>query len=112
MDLSRVMAALVGPGGEVVGIDRSEGALASALAAPLDSEIAPIRYRSADLSGELPDLGQFDAIVGRRVLMYLPNAAATLNQLAQLAKPGTVSPARKRLILAHSPIASMWSARQ
>lgn len=89
-DLSRVVAALVGPGGEVVGIDRSEGALASARAVPPNSEMAPIHYQAADLSGELPDLGVFDAIVGRRVLMYLPDAAATLTRLARSAKPGTI----------------------
>ena len=89
-DLSRIAAALVGPGGEVVGIDRSEGALASARAVPAAKEIAPIHYQTVDLSGELPDLGLFDAIIGRRVLMYLPDAAATLARLAQLAKPYTI----------------------
>lgn len=89
-DLSRVMAALVGPGGEVVGIDRSEDALASACAVPRDPALSPIRYQTADLSGELPDLGLFDAIVGRRVLMYLPDAAATLTSVARMAKPGTI----------------------
>jgi len=89
-DLSRIAAALAGPGGEVVGIDRSEGALASARAVPVGTEIAPILYQTADLCGDLPDLGLFDAIIGRRVLMYLPDAAATLAQLARLAKPGTI----------------------
>ena len=89
-DLSRLVAALVGPAGEVVGIDRSDEALALARALPLHPEMAPIRYQTADLSGELPDLGQFDAIIGRRVLMYLPDAAATLTRLARLARPGTI----------------------
>ena len=89
-DLSRMIAALVGPNGEVVGIDRSEGALASARAVPPRPESALIRYQTTDLSGALPDLGLFDAIVGRRVLMYLPDAAATLTRLATLSKPGTI----------------------
>ncbi len=89
-DLSRLVAGLVGPGGQVVGVDRSEEALASARAVPPNTQAAPIHYQTADLSGELPDLGVFDAIVGRRVLMYLPDAAATLTQLARLAKPGTI----------------------
>ncbi|PXA97627.1 hypothetical protein DMC47_12795 [Nostoc sp. 3335mG] len=83
-------AKLVGPEGEVVGIDRSDEALASARAVPLQPEMAPIRYRTADLSGALPDLGEFDAIIGRRVLMYLPDAAATLAGLARLARSGTI----------------------
>lgn len=89
-DLSRLIAALVGPGGEVVGIDRSEDALAAARTVLPDPDSAPIHYRPADLAGELPDLGQFDAIVGRRVLMYLPDAAATLARLARLAQPDTI----------------------
>ena len=89
-DLSRVMASLVGLEGEVIGIDSSEEALALARAVQPTSKGAQVRYQTADLSSELPDLGQFDAIVGRRVLMYLPDAAATLTQLARLAKAGTI----------------------
>jgi len=89
-DLSRIMAGLVGPDGEVVGIDMSEDALASARAVPPTPGMAPIRYKTADLNGVLPDLGQFDAIVGRRVLMYLADAAATLTRLAKLSRPGSL----------------------
>ena len=89
-DLSRTMAALVGPGGEIVGIDRSESALQSARATPSHPDSAAIHYETVDLSKQFPDLGHFDAIVGRRVLMYLPDAAATLSQLANFAKPGTI----------------------
>lgn len=89
-DLSRIVAAMVGPQGEVVGIDRSEATLVSARTVPHQSGNAPIHYQTADLSVELPDLGVFDAIVGRRVLMYLPDTTATLARLAQLAKPSTI----------------------
>ena len=89
-DLRRMVAALVGQDGEVVGIDRSEDALAAARAMPGATGSAPIHYQVADLAGELPDLGLFDAIVARRVLMYLPDAAATLARLARLAKPGAI----------------------
>lgn len=89
-DLSRFVAELAGPEGEVVAIDRSDEALAMARTAPISPSAAPIRYRAVDLSDELPDLGPFDAIVGRRVLMYLPQAASTIARLKQLAKPGAV----------------------
>lgn len=89
-DLSRFVATLAGPDGEVVGIDRSEAALAMARETSADPHAAPIHYCQADLAGPLPDLGQFDAIVGRRVLMYLPDAGATLARLATLAKPGAI----------------------
>lgn len=89
-DLSRWLAGLAGSGGEVVGIDRSDAALAAARGVEALPGTAPIRYRTADLAGELPDLGRFDAIVGRRVLMYLPDAGATLDRLLRLAGPGAV----------------------
>lgn len=89
-DLSRFVTTLVGPGGEVVGVDRSEAALTAARAAAIDPHAAPIRYDTADLAGPLSNLGHFDAIVGRRVLMYLPDAAATLAELARLAAPGAL----------------------
>lgn len=89
-DLSRLVAGIAGPGGEVIGIDRSEQALGAARAIEAPSGAAPIHYHEVDLSGDLPDLGLFDAIVGRRVLMYLPDAAKTLAQLAMLAKPGAI----------------------
>lgn len=89
-DLSRYVARLVGPGGEVVGIDRSQDALAIARGVDGKPGAAPIRYAQADLAGELPGLGQFDAIVGRRVLMYLPDAAGTLDRLSRLANDGAI----------------------
>ncbi|MEG3086611.1 methyltransferase domain-containing protein [Sphingomonas sp. PB4P5] len=89
-DLSRLIAGLAGPTGEIVAIDSSEPALALGRAVEADAHAASIRYCQADLAGELPDLGRFDAIVGRRVLMYLPDAAATLARLAVLAKPGAI----------------------
>lgn len=89
-DLSRLIAMLVGPGGEIVAIDRSEQHLAMARSVDAGPHAAPIQYCQAELMGELPDLGHFDAIVGRRVLMYLPDAAATLARLTKLAKPRAI----------------------
>jgi 2-polyprenyl-3-methyl-5-hydroxy-6-metoxy-1,4-benzoquinol methylase len=89
-DLSRYVAGLAGPAGEIVAIDRSEQALAMARTIDADPGAAPIHYRAVDLSGDLPDLGRFDAIVGRRVLMYLPDAARTLERLAAMARPDAI----------------------
>ncbi|MGF7153491.1 class I SAM-dependent methyltransferase [Novosphingobium gossypii] len=87
-DLSRLVASLTGPSGEVVAIDRSQQAIAMAQRMDANPLAAHIHYCTVDLASELPDLGQFDAIVGRRVLMYLPDAVATLERLAALARPG------------------------
>lgn len=89
-DLSRFIAGLAGPDGQVVAIDRSEEALAVARAEIMGPHAAPIQYIQTDLAGMLPNLGKFDAIVGRRVLMYLPDAAATIARLTALAKPDAI----------------------
>nr|WP_245457663.1 methyltransferase [Rhizobium leguminosarum] len=85
-DLSRFVARLTGPQGEVVAVDSSEAALALARAAGREPDAAPIIYLAADLH----DLGRFDVIVGRRVLMYLPDASATLARLVGLANPRAI----------------------
>lgn len=89
-DLSRYVAGLAGISGEVVAIDRSEQALESAQTTKADSHAARIQYSAVDLSSDLLDLGLFDAIVGRRVLMYLRDAAMTLERLTALAKPSGI----------------------
>ncbi|GGE75404.1 class I SAM-dependent methyltransferase [Sphingomonas prati] len=89
-DLSRFVAALAGPAGEVVAIDRGADSLAMARVADARPNSAPIDYRQVDLAEALPELGKFDAIVGRRVLMYLPDAAATIDRLRSIAKPGAI----------------------
>lgn len=89
-DLSRFVARLAGPQGEVIAVDSSEAALALARAAGGEPDAAPITYRAVDLAVDLHDLGRFDVIVGRRVLMYLPDASATLARLVGLAKAGAI----------------------
>jgi SAM-dependent methyltransferase len=89
-DLSRFVAGLVGADGQVVGIDRSDPALAMARGVERAAGAASIDYHVVDLAAPLPDLGHFDAIVGRRVLMYLPDAAVTLVRLTGLARPGAM----------------------
>lgn len=89
-DLSRLVAGLIGDEGEVVAIDRVEASLATARLIPPASGAGRIEYRMVDLTADWPALGSFDAIVGRRVLMYLPDAAATLARLARLARPGAI----------------------
>lgn len=76
----------VGPEGSVLGLDREESLLAMARARHAGR---PVDYRQVDLAEPLPqDLGTFDAIVGRRVLMYLPDPVATLSRLRALLRPG------------------------
>lgn len=79
-DVTRAVARLVGPGGAVVGVDRDLGAIASARAQPPEAGSGAITYEIVDLGDFTPAGAPFDAIVGRRVLMYLADPAAVLRR--------------------------------
>ncbi|GAB5482164.1 MAG: hypothetical protein Pars92KO_19210 [Parasphingorhabdus sp.] len=85
--LTRELAELVGKNGHALGVDSSEDRLAEAKDQPAEPGQVDIAYENVDLSGSLPDWEPFDAIVGRRILMYLPDAEETLTRLAALLKP-------------------------
>lgn len=88
--LTRYLALRVGPKGSVLGIDYDKERIDQARDTASPPDAGSIEYRKVDLSQPLPDLGVFDAVVGRRVLMYLPNPAATVAMLVPLLKPGGI----------------------
>ncbi|WIO73464.1 methyltransferase domain-containing protein [Porticoccaceae bacterium LTM1] len=91
-DLSSILAKAVGPWGEVVGIDRNRNILEMAKHRLASQNLSNVNFLSVDLSGPLPDIGMFDAIVGRRVLMYLSNPGDMLrNVLGHLKNSGIVA---------------------
>lgn len=86
-DLSFLLAKLVGPAGEVVGIDRSAEAIALAQKRAHDAGLHNVHFVTGDI-GEFASNATFDAIVGRLVLMYLDDPVPQLRKLARNLKPG------------------------
>lgn len=89
-DVAFRAAARVGASGMVLGLDRDESALSTARdrARSLKwSTDAFTRQEPASIAAAYPP---FDAIVGRRVLMYLADPAETLAELATALRPGGV----------------------
>jgi hypothetical protein len=88
-DVSFLAAELVGPTGSVVGIDRDPGVLmvARERARQMDSTAVSFEERSIEGIGAS---GPFDAVVGRFVLVYQPDPAATLREVAGLLRPGGI----------------------
>jgi ubiquinone/menaquinone biosynthesis C-methylase UbiE len=87
-DVSLLAADLVGPTGSVLGVDRDAQALARARERAIQHGCAGyVKFEQIHLeelkSGEL-----FDAAVGRYVLLYQADPAATLRHVASLVKPG------------------------
>lgn len=87
-EVTRAIADRIGPTCTVVGIDANAAALASAAEATDPVLYGNVTYRLCNLS-ELPlDLGTFDAILGRRVLMYVPRVEDVIPRLLSVLRPG------------------------
>lgn len=87
-DLCIMAAELVGNTGSVVGIDISETALLAAKKAVQEQKIATIDFLHADILGMPNCIGTFDAVIGRRVLMYQSNAVDSIAGLLPHLKTG------------------------
>jgi ubiquinone/menaquinone biosynthesis C-methylase UbiE len=87
-DLTRLAAALVGPAGQVIGVDRAPEVMATARQGA-GQELANVAFIEADINAFEPKV-RFDALIGRLVLMYQPDPAATVRRLAELVRPGGI----------------------
>jgi len=85
-DVSMIAARLVGPTGEVVGIERDASYVARAT-----DRVAAIGFRNVTfIQADVNELGigpPFDAVVGRLVLSHLPDPVAVVRSVARLVVP-------------------------
>ena len=88
-DVAILAARLVGPSGEVVGIERDPRTITRARARTLESGLSNVTFTQSDVC-DITTAKPFDAVVGRYILMYLPDPSAVLRALTQLLRPGGV----------------------
>ena len=88
-DVSFLAASLVGPRGSVLGVDRSSEAVALATQRAAAARLTNLRFEVHD-ANELVRSRQFDAVVGRLVLMYFFEPARVLRRLTGLTVPGGI----------------------
>lgn len=86
-DVALLAATLVVSSGVVVSVDRAPEAMQRATQRAAQLNIANVQFMQADINAFEPE-GMFDAIIRRLVLMYLPDPAAVLRQLAAHVTPG------------------------
>jgi SAM-dependent methyltransferase len=79
----------VGPEGLVVGIDRAPEAVSTAMRRATDAGWQNVHCQVADVEA-FESSEPFNGIIGRFVLLYLADPAATLRSLWQLLTPGGV----------------------
>src|SRR5213595_2652402 len=79
-DVAMLAAKLVGPSGEVVGVERDTRSITRAKARVADAGLPNVTFTQSDVS-QIASTRLFDAVVGRFILMYLPDPVAVLRSL-------------------------------
>lgn len=89
-DVALLCADIVGPGGRVLGIDRDADALDNARRRTDEQGCSSwVEFQASNLD-EFTTTDQFDALVGRYVLLYQPDPSSTIRSLLRSVKPGGI----------------------
>jgi len=88
-DVSLIAARLVGPSGSVLGVDAAPDMIELARARAAEQGLAAVHFRQAAIDTIVLD-EPVDAVVGRLILMHLPDPAATVAHLSEFVRPGGV----------------------
>lgn len=88
--VSFMLARRVGNQGRVFAVDQSPQMLELARKNASDAGITNVTFLEGGFDVAFPERGTLDAIVGRRVLMYQPDAARAVTQLIDAIRPGGV----------------------
>jgi ubiquinone/menaquinone biosynthesis C-methylase UbiE len=86
-DVARLAAEIVGETGAVLGLDLDEQAIASATIRANRWPELNVTFQVGEASAAA-NIGQFDALVGRFVLMHQPDPATVLAQAVRAVRPG------------------------
>ncbi|OBG34520.1 methylase [Mycobacterium alsense] len=88
-DVSFVAARLVGPTGSVLGVDAAPDMVALARTRAAEQGLTTTHFTETAIDAVTLD-EPVDAVIGRLILMHLPDPAATLRHLAAFVRPGGV----------------------
>jgi ubiquinone/menaquinone biosynthesis C-methylase UbiE len=88
-DVSTLVAGLVGNSGEVVGIERDATSIARAQTRVAALGLSNVTFFKTDVNKIVVDQ-PFDAVVGRFILMFLPDPVSALRSVSRLVRPGGV----------------------
>ena len=88
-DVAMLASDLVGPRGEVVGIDSNPLILETARKRAAAAGLENVTFIEGDITKAVPD-GPFDAAVGRCVLFFVADQAAALRRIVDTVRPGGI----------------------
>lgn len=86
-DTAMKLARIVGPEGEVVGVDCCDAFLADAEAELQDTDLKNVRFMRGDAEVSLPE-GEFDFVFARFGTMFFANPVAGLRNMRKSLRPG------------------------
>jgi SAM-dependent methyltransferase len=89
-EVSLIAARLVGPRGHVTGIDIDEGALGIAQELASEQGFSNVTFQCVRLDEYRTD-GLFDAIIGRHILIHVPDPLSILQRICESLRPGGVA---------------------
>jgi ubiquinone/menaquinone biosynthesis C-methylase UbiE len=89
-DVSFLAAGMVGAAGTVLGIDRNASSIETARSRAMALGLSNVRFEASELDTFNNDGRRFDALIGRLVLLFLPDPAATLRRFRNFLRPGGV----------------------
>jgi ubiquinone/menaquinone biosynthesis C-methylase UbiE len=91
-DIAMLVAELVGPTGEVVGVERDANTLAKARSRIAEAQLRNVSFVEIDVNRLVSELNSkpFDVVVGRLILEFLPDPGAVLRSLSKLVRPGGI----------------------
>jgi ubiquinone/menaquinone biosynthesis C-methylase UbiE len=88
-DVSFIAARLVGPTGTILGVDAAPAMIELGRARAAEQGLSTVHFTQAAIDAIAVD-EPVDAVVGRLILMHLPDPAATLRRLSSFVRPGGV----------------------
>jgi ubiquinone/menaquinone biosynthesis C-methylase UbiE len=88
-DVAMLVFRIVGPSGEVVGIERDASSIERARARTAEAGFHNVSFTQTDVNQIVSDK-PFDAAVGRFILMFLPDPVSVLRSVVRVVRPGGV----------------------
>jgi ubiquinone/menaquinone biosynthesis C-methylase UbiE len=85
-EVSLLAARLVGPTGAVLGVDAASKAIEVARGRAAERGLSTVRFEQTTIADIA--VGKVDAVIGRLILMHLPDPVSVLQQLAARVRPG------------------------
>ena len=88
-DVAMLAGKLVGPAGEVVGVERDARSVALARQRAAEADYRNVSFTESDIA-QISSNKPFDAVVGRFILQFVPDPVAVLRSLSKLLRPAGV----------------------